>query len=65
MIGDLCSLSELSGEYEDEIYRNKVVDLSKTYSSIRRTRGDGNCFFRAFLYAYYEHLLTHQEEYKR
>ena len=27
------------------------------YTKLRRTRGDGNCFFRAFAFAYMETLL--------
>lgn len=37
--------------------------LSK-YSHIRRTRPDGNCFFRAFCYAYLERLIKNKDEFK-
>lgn len=26
--------------------------LDEQYAAIRRTRGDGNCFFRAFMFRY-------------
>ena len=29
-----------------------VQVLSEQYAAIRRTRGDGNCFFRSFMFAY-------------
>eukprot|EP00878_Enallax_costatus_P024850 GHUV01026543.1.p1 GENE.GHUV01026543.1~~GHUV01026543.1.p1 ORF type:complete len:218 (+),score=55.57 GHUV01026543.1:356-1009(+) len=29
---------------------------------MRRTRGDGNCFFRSFIYGYLEWLLVNQQE---
>ena len=31
--------------------------LATKYTSIRKIRGDGNCYYRAFLYALCEHLL--------
>lgn len=31
--------------------------LSKKYNSLRKIRGDGNCYYRAFLYSLCEHLL--------
>ncbi|XP_048586634.1 ubiquitin thioesterase OTUB1-like, partial [Nematostella vectensis] len=39
--------------------------LSAQYSHVRRTRGDGNCFFRAFGFSYFEKLLTDEKEYQR
>jgi len=35
------------------------------YYLLRRTRPDGNCFFRGFTFAYFEHLLTDNEELER
>jgi hypothetical protein len=32
-------------------------ELHKKFNFIRRTRGDGNCFFRAFGFAYLESLI--------
>jgi len=58
-------LQGLLAEYsEDEVYRNKVQDLNKCYSQLRRMRPDGNCFFRAFSYASLEGLLGKVEEAK-
>ncbi|XP_050347335.1 ubiquitin thioesterase otubain-like [Nymphalis io] len=66
LVGDLEALSTLEKEYnEDPIYLLKVKDLSAKYKNIRRTRPDGNCFFRAFSYAYLEHLLTDKKEYDK
>ena len=50
--------------------------LGEKYSSIRRVRGDGNCYYRAFLYSLCEQLLRglllphggggyHREEFRR
>ncbi|PHT96619.1 Ubiquitin thioesterase OTUB1 [Capsicum chinense] len=64
LVGDKESLSTLEAEYlSDEIYKLKVKDLATKYKNIRRTRPDGNCFFRAFAYAYFESLLDHKEDY--
>lgn len=66
LVGDKESLSTLEAEYlSDEIYKLKVKDLATKYKNIRRTRPDGNCFFRAFAYAYFESLLDHKEDYNR
>uniref|UniRef100_A0A2A4JQ76 Ubiquitin thioesterase n=1 Tax=Heliothis virescens TaxID=7102 RepID=A0A2A4JQ76_HELVI len=66
LVGELEALSSLEKEYnEDPVYLLKVKDLSSKYKYIRRTRPDGNCFFRAFSYAYLEHLLTDKSEFDK
>ncbi|XP_046388044.1 ubiquitin thioesterase otubain-like [Ischnura elegans] len=66
LVGDKEDLSSLEGEYTgDDIYKQKVLNLAKNYRNVRRTRPDGNCFFRAFSYAYLEQLLDNREEYNR
>lgn len=58
LVGDLEPINSLDNEYStDPIYLEKVKDLSSKYKYIRRTRPDGNCFFRAFSYANIERLL--------
>lgn len=37
--------------------------MSSKYKSIRRTRPDGNCFFRAYSYAGIERLLDKKAEF--
>lgn len=39
------------------VFLGKIERLSLSFGSMRRTRGDGNCFYRAFAYAYLEGLL--------
>lgn len=66
LVGELEDLTSLEKEYnEDPIYLLKIKDLASKYKCIRRTRPDGNCFFRAFSYAYLEHLLKDKEEYEK
>jgi ubiquitin thioesterase protein OTUB1 len=49
----------------DPVYLEKVRNLSANFSHIRRTRPDGNCFYRALAFAYFEHLLTDRVEFER
>ncbi|XP_076463742.1 ubiquitin thioesterase OTUB1-like [Babylonia areolata] len=67
LIGPCQTIDELVEEYakEDQVYRQKLEDLKKRYSHIRKVRGDGNCFFRGFGFAYLESLLNDPEEFKR
>jgi len=62
-ISDIQDFSALEEEYKnDVIYLGKVKELKAKYSKLRRTRGDGNCFYRAFGFAYLELLLQKEEE---
>lgn len=66
LIGDKELLKSLEREYdEDQVYLSKAKELGQKYSFIRRTRPDGNCFFRAFSYAYLERLINNKEEYDK
>ncbi|KAK0176984.1 hypothetical protein PV328_001080 [Microctonus aethiopoides] len=66
LIGDKELLKSLEREYdEDQVYLSKAKELGQKYSYIRRTRPDGNCFFRAFSYAYLERLINNKEEYDK
>lgn len=58
-VGSRESLANLKAEYThgSEIYRQKITYLQLSFPEWRRTRGDGNCFFRAFIFAYLEDLL--------
>ncbi|KAI7882106.1 peptidase C65 Otubain-domain-containing protein [Mucor mucedo] len=48
-------ISRLVEEYKDnEPFLKKINNLSKEHDKIRRCRGDGNCFFRAFAFAWFE-----------
>ncbi|XP_033647100.1 ubiquitin thioesterase OTUB1-like [Asterias rubens] len=66
LVSQRYPISVLCEEYlDDQVYRKKIDDLSRQYSHIRKTRGDGNCFFRAFGFAYLERLLTDKRELQR
>ncbi|KAI9143309.1 peptidase C65 Otubain-domain-containing protein [Paraphysoderma sedebokerense] len=56
-------LSELYKEYESgsQVFREKINNLQKNHSHFRRCRGDGNCFYRAFAYAWFERILLNRQ----
>jgi ubiquitin thioesterase protein OTUB1 len=58
LVGDRESVLTLLPEYaSDLVYKDKIMEISKTYEFFRRTRPDGNCFFRAFCYGSIERIL--------
>lgn len=67
-VGDLESLSALRTEYEQgsQVFLDKIDRLgSLGFSYMRRTRGDGNCFYRAFIFGYLERLLLKNDTAER
>jgi len=65
LVGPKEPLGVLLTEYAaDAVYRDKILELTKTYAQLRRMRPDGNCFFRAYSYAALEGLLGKIEEAK-
>ncbi len=49
-----CAAEYQSGS---AVFVAKIKKLETMYKSIRRARGDGNCFFRSFIFAYMESLV--------
>jgi ubiquitin thioesterase protein OTUB1 len=65
LVGLKEGLETLESEYvNDDIYQKKVRNLANKYEQIRRTRPDGNCFFRAFGFAYFEQLMYNKDKFK-
>ncbi|XP_030376271.1 ubiquitin thioesterase otubain-like [Scaptodrosophila lebanonensis] len=61
LVSEKLPLTCLGTEYMgDDIFTVKIQDLLKKYRFMRRTRPDGNCFFRAFAYSYLEYLITNR-----
>jgi ubiquitin thioesterase protein OTUB1 len=59
LTSELLPLSHLSSLFEQGTNFQKGCDyLSQSYSSYRAIRGDGNCYYRAFLYALCEKLYA-------
>ncbi|KAJ7957482.1 Ubiquitin thioesterase [Quillaja saponaria] len=63
-VGDKEPLSTLAAEYQSgsSIMIEKIKVLDEHYAAIRRTRGDGNCFFRSFMFSYLEYILQSQDQ---
>jgi len=64
-VSDMVEVIRLLNEYDDDVYKLKVKDLTNTYKYIRKTRPDGNCFFRAFTFSYFDSLIGDKKEYDR
>lgn len=66
MVSEQLPVTCLNAEYlGDAVFTSKIQDLASKYKFMRRTRPDGNCFFRAFAYAYLEHLISNKEDYEQ
>ncbi|URE03264.1 Peptidase C65 Otubain [Musa troglodytarum] len=63
-VGDKEPLSSLAIEFQSgsPILQEKIKLLAEQYAALRRTRGDGNCFYRSFMYSYLEHILETQDK---
>ncbi|KAF3339503.1 Ubiquitin thioesterase otubain-like protein [Carex littledalei] len=59
-VSDKEPLSALAAEFESgsPIIQEKIKLLGEKYTALRRTRGDGNCFYRSFMFSYLEHILV-------
>ena len=52
-IGDLEEPSVLLEEYHgNEVYYPKINQVIELYKGIRRSRKDGSCFYRSFIFAF-------------
>ncbi|CAL4999991.1 unnamed protein product [Urochloa decumbens] len=63
-VGDKEPLSSLAAEFQSgsPILQEKIKLLGEQYGALRRTRGDGNCFYRSFMFSYLEHILETQDK---
>ena len=67
LLSNKDNMNTLSKEYpeDDAIYQDKIQALSLQYRWIRRTRRDGNCFYRAFGISLMEVLRKNSDQYDR
>ena len=49
----------------DDVFKSKVIKLGEIYSEFRRTRPDGNCFFRAIGFRLFELMLENFDEFSK
>lgn len=64
LVGAREPLSALQEEYANEgaeTFAAKAGALAKRYAALRRARGDGNCFFRSFMFSLAEGLLERND----
>ncbi|KAG0054972.1 hypothetical protein BGZ83_009956 [Gryganskiella cystojenkinii] len=59
LVDNSVDLNELEKEYENgsAAFRNKIKNLSDSHDRMRRSRGDGNCFYRAIAFAWFERVM--------
>lgn len=60
LVTETDTINVLSHEYSihDKVYQAKLKDLFSRYEFIRKTRGDGNCFYRSFGFKILEECLS-------
>ncbi|KAK4049962.1 hypothetical protein OIV83_003786 [Microbotryomycetes sp. JL201] len=59
LVGPLEPLDNLLHEYHNETIVSKIKHLEQnSWTGLRRTRGDGDCFYRAFAFSYVERLVS-------
>lgn len=62
LVGPRLPLDVLRAQYEDNPgFLPKVESLRKRFGALRRTRPDGNCFYRAYIFGIFEQLLGSKE----
>uniref|UniRef100_A0A0D9WAF6 ubiquitinyl hydrolase 1 n=1 Tax=Leersia perrieri TaxID=77586 RepID=A0A0D9WAF6_9ORYZ len=64
-LGEKKHILDLAVEFEDNTIRQKIVLLSKKYDFFRPVDRDGNCFYRAFIFNYMEHIMEMQDDFER
>ena len=64
MIASILIAAMHASEYAhgNQVIVSKIDYLARLFSHMKRTRGDGNCFYRAFAYSYLENLLANMPE---
>mmetsp|Transcript_8083 Transcript_8083/g.21943 ORF Transcript_8083/g.21943 Transcript_8083/m.21943 type:complete len:264 (-) Transcript_8083:76-867(-) len=62
LVGPQESLELLKVQYAENVgFLPKVQALEQRFTGLRRTRPDGNCFYRAYLFGIFEQLIGHTE----
>jgi ubiquitin thioesterase protein OTUB1 len=58
LISDLLPLQMLEFEFSgNQPFLTKIKNLQKKYPDYRKVRRDGSCFYRAFLFRFFEYLI--------
>ena len=57
LVGPFLSISVLVDEFKNnEPFQRKITGLAEKWGGFRRTARNGNCFYQAFAYAWFDHL---------
>jgi len=63
LVTDLQDFDSLASDFQnDPAFSAKISEIAKNYSKLRRTRPDGNCFFRGFGFRLFEYLLEDEKK---
>jgi len=64
LVGKLQKLSELEEEYKNNAkFLKKIQTVDKRFpKGFRRVRGDGNCFYRAYLFGCFESMRNNEDQ---
>lgn len=67
LVGERRSTALIENDYKDSdpVFKTKAKDLASRFSEFRSIRGDGNCFYRALVFAQLERILTDKKETER
>ncbi|OCH88935.1 cysteine proteinase [Obba rivulosa] len=60
LVGPLVPMTSLREEYENgsQVFLKQIDWLiSRGYTGVRRTKGDGDCFYRSLAFGYFERIL--------
>ncbi|KAK7904743.1 hypothetical protein WMY93_017350 [Mugilogobius chulae] len=56
---------DISSYFADQTTNTKIIDVSREFSTVRKVRGDGNCFYRAFSFAFLESAILNSRGLRR
>ena len=66
LVGDVEDVAVLENQFaNDPVFLKNAKQLQKNHKSLRRTRPDGNCMYRAVAFGQFERMLHDPEEAKR
>lgn len=66
LVGDVEDVKLLETQFaNDATFLKNAIQLQGNYLSLRRTRPDGNCMYRALAFGQFERMISDVEEAKR
>ena len=61
-LGFVAQIDEIIEQFKNEVIRGKLQNMKLEYTRYRRSRGDGNCYYRAVGFQFCEQLLLSSGE---